>query len=151
MSGPVWPEVGKYHCYLGSQKTSQPRSYFTDPIFIYQQSVIILVQLANLGLLLHTGIIIRSASNISRERGRAQFLRFVKIFCILGFTWIAELISTALEVEHGYQAEWSSLIGPDTPDTVISLVEPYYAGAKVYVMIGGFHARKGPIIGVLMP
>ena len=45
----------------------------------------------------------RSASSSSKERGRAQFLRFVKIFCLLGFTWIAELISTALEVEHGYQ------------------------------------------------
>ena len=43
---------------------------------------------------------------------RVEFLSFVKIFCLLGFTWIAELISTALEVEHGYQvSEWSTLIG----------------------------------------
>ena len=69
------------------------------------------------------------------------------------------------------QQEWSTLIGPDYRDTVLSLVEPYYAGAKVYAttthlkaskipfgvlllqygMIGGLHARKGPIIGALMP
>ena len=54
------PEVGKYHCYLGSEKTAEYRSYFTTPQFIYQQSVIILVQLSNLGFLLHTGFIIRS-------------------------------------------------------------------------------------------
>ena len=74
------------------------------PIFIYQQSVIIIVQLVNLLLLLHTGIIVMSVTNpASKEGSRQQFLRFVKIFCLLGFTWIAELISTALEVEHGYQ------------------------------------------------
>ena len=33
-------------------------------------------------------------------------------------------------VGHG-QAEWTSLIGPDPGDTVFSLVEPYYAAAKV--------------------
>ena len=30
--------------------------------------------------------------------------------------------------------EWSTLIGPDCRDTVLSLVEPYYAGAKVYAI-----------------
>ena len=33
-----------------------------------------------------------------------------------------------------YQAEWSSLIGRDPPDTVLSLVESYYADAKVYAI-----------------
>ena len=79
---------------------------------------------------------------------------------------------------RGGQAAWSTLIGPEPPDTVLSLVELYYAGARVYAitthlkaskmpllatfyalwclvvcygMIGGFHARKKSIIGDLMP
>ena len=39
-------------------------------------------------------------------------------------------------------AEWSTLIGPDCPDPGLILVEPYYAG---------FHAKKGSIIGTIMP
>ena len=31
----------------------------------------------------------------------------------------------------GYQVEWSTLIGPDT---LLGLVEPYYAGTKVYAI-----------------
>ena len=31
-------------------------------------------------------------------------------------------------------SEWSTLIGPDHRDTVLSLVEPYSAGAKVYAI-----------------
>ena len=30
--------------------------------------------------------------------------------------------------------ECSTLIGPGPPDTLLSLVEPYYDGAKVYVI-----------------
>ena len=30
--------------------------------------------------------------------------------------------------------EWSTLIGPDCPDTVLSLAEPYCADAKVYAI-----------------
>ena len=40
------------------------------------------------------------------------------------------------------QAEWSSLIGPDCLDRVISLVEPYYAGAKVYAITTLLKASK---------
>ena len=54
-----------------------------------------------------------AASSIRQGRKAMEFLSFVKIFCLLGFTWIAELLSTALEVEHGYQAEWRHIIGRD--------------------------------------
>ena len=38
------------------------------------------------------------------------------------------------------------------PDTVFSLVETYYAGAKVYAFsVLLWHAQKGSIIGALMP
>ena len=51
------------------------------------------------------------------------------------------------------KSEWSTLIDRDCRDTLLSLVEPYYAGAKVYAHISvctygiifGFHATKGPI------
>merc|ERR1719471_2055706 len=32
-----------------------------------------------------------------------MMIRFVKIFLVLGFTWTAEVISTALAAEHGWQ------------------------------------------------
>ena len=32
------------------------------------------------------------------------------------------------------KAEWATLIGRDCRDTVLSLVKPYYAGAKVYAI-----------------
>ena len=40
------------------------------------------------------------------------------------------------------QAEWSSLIGPDCLDRVISLAEPYYAGAKVHAITTQVKASK---------
>ena len=98
------PEVGKYNCYLGSSRTSQHRSYFTTPEFIYQQSVIILVQISNLVFLVLSWLSIRSAGEqIKRGASTGHFGKFVKIFLVLGFTWIAEVISTALAVEHGWQ------------------------------------------------
>jgi len=98
------PEVGKYNCYLGSMKTNQPQSYFKTPEFIYQQSVLILVQVSNLVFLVLTGLIIKSATvQNKRQAAREQFFSFVKIFFLLGFTWTAEVISTALAVEHGWE------------------------------------------------
>ena len=46
----------------------------------------------------------------------------------------------------GQQAEWSTLIGPDYRDTVLSLVEPYHAGAKVYAITTHLKAftERGP-------
>ena len=35
-------------------------------------------------------------------------------------------------VRQDLEPEWSTLIGPDRPDTELSFVEPYYAGAKVF-------------------
>ena len=42
------------------------------------------------------------------------------------------------------QAEWSTLIGPDPADTVLSLVEPYYAGTKVYAIKTQLKAQIDP-------
>ena len=42
------------------------------------------------------------------------------------------ITTTSLRLKS-WQAEWSTLIGPDHRDTVLSLVEPYYAGAKIYM------------------
>ena len=41
-------------------------------------------------------------------------------------------------------SEWSTLIGRDCRDTVLSLVEPYYAGAKVYAITTQLKASKIP-------
>lgn len=100
-----YPEMGRYSCYLGSMASSQSRSYFQSPQFIYQQSVIILVQLSNLVFLVLTGITVRSAGGQQDKKAdkKENFLRFVKIFLVLGFTWTAEVISTALATEHGWQ------------------------------------------------
>merc|ERR1712154_650833 len=98
------PEMGKYGCYLGSMLTSQPRSYFTSPEFIYQQSVLILVQISNIVFLVLTGLTIRSAGQQEKKAAaREHFFSFVKIFLVLGFTWTADVISTALAVEHGWE------------------------------------------------
>ena len=62
---------------------------------------------------------------------------------------------------YGLIIEWSTLMSRDSPDTALSLVELYYAAAKVYAittqvkawygMISGFHAQKESIIGDYMP
>merc|ERR1712066_293703 len=71
---------------------------------IYQQSVLILVQLPNLVFLVLTGLSIKRASGqTKREAAREHFFSFVKIFFLLGFTWTTEVISTFLAVEHGWE------------------------------------------------
>ena len=41
-------------------------------------------------------------------------------------------------------SEWSTLIGRDPRDTVLSLVEPYYDGAKVHAITTHIKASKMP-------
>ena len=74
------------------------------------------------------------------------------------------ITTTSLRLKD-WQAEWSTLIGPDCRDPVLSLVEPYYPGSKVYAitthlkalkmphwkLISVFHTRKGSITGTPMP
>jgi len=104
-----YPEMGVYSCFLGSQKTSASRSYFTSPVFIYYQSVLILVQISNLVFLTMTWIQMCKAGDGQNQDGnikdgkRQNFSLFMKLFFILGFHWTADLLSTALAVEHGWQ------------------------------------------------
>ena len=83
--------------------------------------------------------------------GRNTKLQSLKIVSINGVVVRRGVLHPVLNVE------WSTLIGPDPPDTQLSLVESYCAGAKVYVitthdgMISGFHVQKESIIGHLMP
>jgi len=104
-----YPEMGVYSCFLGSQKTSAGSSYFTTPVFIYYQSVLILVQISNLVFLVMIWIKMRQAGDgqdqemNTKEGKRRNFSLFIKLFFILGFHWTADLLSTALAVEHGWQ------------------------------------------------
>ena len=99
-----YPEMGVYNCYLGSQYTPDTPSYFQTPVFIYQQSILILSMLANILLLIHVTIRYcstpQSGQGVKRTDLAQQLSTFVKIFFILGFTWICEVITTALHVEH---------------------------------------------------
>ena len=40
------------------------------------------------------------------------------------------------------KAEWSTLIGPDCPDTLLSLADIYHPDAKVYAITTHFKACK---------
>ena len=77
--------MGRYSCYLGSMASSQSRSYFQSPQFIYQQSVIILVQLSNLVFLVLTGITVRSAGGQQDKKAdkKENFLRFVTMMTMM--------------------------------------------------------------------
>jgi len=105
----LYPEMGVYSCFLGSQKTISMTSYFTSPVFLYHQSVVILVQISNLVFLVSTWRQVCQAGDghqdqerSGKQRKRHQFSLFVKLFFILGFQWSADLLSTALSVEHGF-------------------------------------------------
>ena len=100
-----YPEMGVYNCYLGSQYSTKTPSYFKTPIFIYQHSILILTMLVNIILLVHVSIRYCSTQSVAGNGVRRtdllqQFTTFIKIFFILGFTWICEVITTALYVEH---------------------------------------------------
>jgi hypothetical protein len=85
-----YPEMGVYSCFLGSEKTSARKSYFSSPAFIYHQSVIILVQISNLIFLVLTGRQVCRPGDVpdneDRNKGRnlQHFYLFVKLFFILG-------------------------------------------------------------------
>ena len=51
------------------------------------------------------------------------------------------------------EAEWTTLIGRDSRDTVLLLCKMHFVALLCCygIRIGGFHARKGSIIGALMP
>ena len=44
-------QIGVYGCFLGSQHTTPRPSYFASPVFIYYQSILLLLQLSNTVLL----------------------------------------------------------------------------------------------------
>ena len=98
-----YPEMGVYNCYLGSQYRGDTVSYFSTPIFIYQQSILLITMIINTLLLVHVGVRYCSTNTSQGEKRReltSQVITFIRIFFILGFTWICELISTALHTEH---------------------------------------------------
>lgn len=104
---PYYPEIGVYSCYLGSRyKLVAGTSYFQTPIFIYQQSVLLLTIVVNVSLMAHVCWSYFKArksysfsGSIALETQR-HLATFVKISFVLGFTWISEIVSTALHVEH---------------------------------------------------
>ena len=75
----------------------------STPIFIYQQSILLITMIINTLLLVHVGVRYCSTNTSQGEKRReltSQVITFIRIFFILGFTWICELISTALHTEH---------------------------------------------------
>ena len=80
-----YPEMGVYSCFLGSQSTSAGISYFTSPVFIYHQSVLIISQLANLVMIILTWIhMVQVGGGLTQERKTNNFSLFIKLFFILG-------------------------------------------------------------------
>ena len=52
-----YPNMGKYSCFLGAVKTSYAQSYLGRPEFIYFQSFLMILQIANmffLGVTIHS-------------------------------------------------------------------------------------------------
>ena len=104
---PYYPEIGVYSCYLGSRyKLVEGTSYFQTPIFIYQQSLLLVTIVINISLMAHVCWCFYKAresysfsGSIALETQR-HLATFVKISFVLGFTWISEIVSTALHVEH---------------------------------------------------
>ena len=70
--------------------------------------------------------------------------------CLYQITLSPPLTSTAgwqpptSKTLNHHPADWSTLIGRDPRDTVLSLVEPYYAGAKVHAITTQLKASKIP-------
>ena len=109
-----YPEIGVYNCYLRGGNAEVKISYFQSPIFIYQQSILILTIVINIILLTHvcyTACRTRHAENgLKRQHLIHQFSTFLKIFVVLGFTWISELISTGLHIEQYQQTFYARLL-----------------------------------------
>ena len=59
-------------------------------------------------------------------------------------TPILPVVPTNTDSQADFSPEWCTLIGPDCRDTVLSLVEPYSAGAKVYAITTHLKASKMP-------
>ena len=104
---PYYPEIGVYSCYLGSRYKLVPgASYFQTPAFIYQQSLLLVTIIINVALMAHVCWCFYKAresysfsGSIAQETQR-HLATFVKISFVLGFTWISEIVSTVLHVEH---------------------------------------------------
>ena len=86
----LYPEMGVYSCFLGSQKTSADKSYFSTPVFLYHQSVLILVQISNLVFLVMAWVHLwqvgegQDMERRDKKGNRTNLAMFVKLFFILG-------------------------------------------------------------------
>ena len=103
---PYYPDIGVYNCYLPTRFAA---SYFLTPVFIYQQSLLLATMAVNVVLTAQvcwTTLASRKAAAasgaVSKDSSR-HLAMFAKIFTVLGFTWISEIVSTALHVEHHQQ------------------------------------------------
>ena len=108
-----YPEIGVYSCYLRGGNAEVKISYFQSPIFIYQQSILILTMVVNIILFTHVCYTVfrtkQAENGLKRQYLIHQFSTFIKIFVVLGFTWISELISTGLHIEQYQQTFYARL------------------------------------------
>eukprot|EP00092_Neocalanus_flemingeri_P030860 GFUD01033514.1.p1 GENE.GFUD01033514.1~~GFUD01033514.1.p1 ORF type:complete len:712 (+),score=129.88 GFUD01033514.1:89-2224(+) len=114
------PNMGKYTCFVGAVKTSFDQSYFGRPEFIYFQSFIMLLQIANmffLGATVHSlykgwqnqAKLLKITGKDQENDLKAKFQKLkdqlaivVRLFIIMGVPWILELVSSAIAAEHGF-------------------------------------------------
>ena len=127
------PNMGIFKCFLSNGFLGKGKSYFTQPIFLYMQMYMLMIQIANTFFLISTmwtvnelfkakkranqdmkdnELYVRQFKTIGRlfiitgnRRTTILLIIIAIIFDIQGVSWILELISTAVKIEHGSKDE----------------------------------------------
>lgn len=125
--GSTLPNIGRYHCFVGSDPyTKGEVSFFFSSEFLYFYMFLLLIIIVNSLCFFITGYYLIShwtevktiRSNNSGDTHWNHALVVAKIFLIMGLTWTLELISAALD-HYPYNANTNSY--PYSSEVIIVL------------------------------
>jgi hypothetical protein len=95
--------MGEVHCFLGEPNINQAASqdwssYLFTPEFLYFHSVLMGLQLANIGFFLATVYYLadhwrRDSALVTSNNSKVNFMIVFKLFFIMGIPWLGEFFS----------------------------------------------------------
>jgi len=104
----ILPNMGRYSCFLGSEFNPNPSIFISSPEFLYFYSIIIIIMISNLICFIITGYFLTSHRSTVRNMQTSNDDNLwkhinvvVKIFFIMGIPWTLDVISAAIENQHG--------------------------------------------------
>jgi len=107
------PNMGTYNCFLGAGHYASEGSYFAHPAFIYFQSFLIIIQILNIAFFVITVHNFnkhwKESKGLNKNTDNSSYDNLfvvIKLFVIMGVTWIFEFIGGWIEFNHSSGQWW---------------------------------------------